>query len=124
MNGSEISANSYWQHVTANAKGQCNTTMTEQNEAYRGTKPMRTDRLVNRTTEQTSRNEEVFFAYMNFLFFIFITAPHLAHYLLPATAQSKQKVISQKAKLPMQCKERLRSKASFYSIISNNLVTL
>ncbi len=73
--------------------------MTVQTETYRKTKARWTDRLVNGTTELTSRHKEVlFFACPHFLFFNFTADAHLAHCLLPAIAQATQKGKSQRAK--------------------------
>jgi len=86
-------------NVTANAKRQCNTTMTVQTETYRKTKTRVTDRLVNWTSRHASRPDEVlFFAHPHFLFFNFTADAHLAHCLLPDHTQAKQKGKSQRAK--------------------------
>jgi len=54
-----------------------------------------------RTGRHLSRPEEVlFFPTAHFLFFNFMAAAHLAHCLLPANTQARQKGKSQRAKFP------------------------
>jgi len=111
------------QNVTANAKRQCNTTMTEQKRTYEKIINRVTDQFVKLTIGLGKEYEKVlFFADPHFLFLI--PDAHLAHCLLPANALTKRKGKSQRAKLPTHLDNRLISKVVFHSIKGNNLVTL
>jgi len=80
--------------VTANAKRQCNTTITEKKRTYESKINRVTYQLEESTIGQGKQNENVlFFADPHFLFLI--PDAHLAHCLLPSNTQTKQNGKSQ-----------------------------